>query len=167
MLNFSPWNLLFIVINLLVLLVLMKKFLYQPVLGVIQKRQELLNQQFAQAQNSQKEADALKKQYEASLADAKEESDRMIKEAKMQAGIEYDLILAPADEKSRQILDDAKKAGQWERERAVKEAGDQIAQLAIAAASKIVSQTCGEKQNYDIYEEFLKKAGEKSEADEQ
>lgn len=62
MLNFSPWNLLFIVINLLVLLVLMKKFLYQPVLGVIQKRQELLNQQFAQAQNSQKEADALKKQ---------------------------------------------------------------------------------------------------------
>ncbi|MEE1031564.1 MAG: F0F1 ATP synthase subunit B [Ruminococcus sp.] len=167
MLNFSPWNLLFIVINLLVLLVLMKKFLYQPVLGVIQKRQELLNQQFAQAQNSQKEADALKKQYEASLADAKEESDRMIKEAKMQAGIEYDLILATADEKSRQILDDAKKAGQWERERAVKEAGDQIAQLAIAAASKIVSQTCGEKQNYDIYEEFLKKAGEKSEADEQ
>lgn len=162
MLNFSPWNLLFIVINLLVLLVLMKKFLYQPVLGVIQKRQELLNQQFAQAQNSQKEADALKKQYEASLADAKEESDRMIKEAKMQAGIEYDLILATADEKSRQILDDAKKAGQWERERAVKEAGDQIAQLAIAAASKIVSQTCGEKQNYDIYEEFLKKAGEKS-----
>lgn len=163
MLNFSPWNLLFIVINLLVLLVLMKKFLYQPVLGVIQKRQELLNQQFAQAQNSQKEADALKKQYEASLADAKEESDRMIKEAKMQAGIEYDLILATADEKSRQILDDAKKAGQWERERAVKEAGDQIAQLAIAAASKIVSQTCGEKQNYDIYEEFLKKAGEDSE----
>lgn len=146
---------------------MMKKFLYQPVLGVIQKRQELLNQQFAQAQNSQKEADALKKQYEASLADAKEESDRMIKEAKMQAGIEYDLILATADEKSRQILDDAKKAGQWERERAVKEAGDQIAQLAIAAASKIVSQTCGEKQNYDIYEEFLKKAGEKSEADEQ
>ena len=167
MLNFSPWNLLFIVINLLVLLVLMKKFLYQPVLGVIQKRQELLNQQFAQAQNSQKEPDALIKQYEASLADAKEESDRMIKEAKMQAGIEYDLILATADEKSRQILDDAKKAGQWERERAVKEAGDQIAQLAIAAASKIVSQTCGEKQNYDIYEEFLKKAGEKSEADEQ
>ena len=167
MLNFSPWNLLFIVINLLVLLVLMKKFLYQPVLGVIQKRQELLNQQFAQAQNSQKEADALKKQYEASLADAKEESDRMIKEAKMQAGIEYDLILATADEKSRQILDDAKKAGLWERERAVKEAGDQIAQMAIAAASKIVSQTCGEKQNYDIYEEFLKKAGEKSEADEQ
>ena len=165
MLNFSPWNLLFIVINLLVLLVLMKKFLYKPVLGVIEKRQELLSQQFAQVQASQKEADALKEQYEASLSEAKEESGRIIKEAKVQAGIEYDKILTDADEKSKQILEDAKKAGQWEKEKAVQEAGDRIAQLAIAAASKIVSQTCGEKQDYDIYEEFLKKAGEKGETD--
>ena len=45
MLSVSPWNLLFTILNLLILLVLMKKFLYKPVLGIIAKRQELIDSQ--------------------------------------------------------------------------------------------------------------------------
>ena len=69
MLNISPWNLLFVVINLLVLLILMKKFLYKPVLGVIAKRQELLAGQFAQAEKSQKEAQELKNMSKSRIED--------------------------------------------------------------------------------------------------
>ena len=71
MLNVSPLNLLFTVLNLLVLFLLMKKFLYKPVLGVIEKRKELIDQQFELAQGAKAEAAVLKEQYENYLSDAK------------------------------------------------------------------------------------------------
>lgn len=160
MLSFSPFNLLCIVLNLLILLVLMKKFLYKPVLGVIAKRQELMDQQFASAKASKEEAEQLKQQYETYMSEAVEEKNQIIKEAKAQAVIEYEKILEDAGEQSRQMIENAQIAGQREKEKAVQEAGDQIAQLAMAAASKIVSQSCDAKKDHDIYEEFLKKAGE-------
>ena len=160
MLNFSPFNLLCIVLNLLILLALMKKFLYKPVLGVIEKRQELLNDQFERVKESQEEANRLKAQYETSLSDAKQEEQRIIREAKTQAGAEYDKIVAEAEKEAKQIVTEAKKAGLDEREKALKAADAEITKLAVAAASKIVSQTTCEKTDYGIYEEFLEKAGE-------
>ena len=165
MLNVNPWNLLFVVLNLLVLLVLMKKFLYQPVLRVIAKRQELIDSQFAQAEAAKAEAKQLKEQYKTCLSDTKVEQERMLKEAKVQAGAEYDKILADADKKAKQMIEDAKKAGLNEKEKAVKDAESEIAKLAAMAASKIVAQASDEKNDYAIYEEFLKKAGEKCETD--
>ena len=61
------------------------------------------------------------------------------------------------------LLEDAKKAGRSEKEKAVKDAEEEIAKLAIAGALKIVSQVSDKENDYNIYEEFLKKAGEDSE----
>ncbi|MGN0159011.1 MAG: F0F1 ATP synthase subunit B [Brotaphodocola sp.] len=161
MLNVNPWNLLFVVINLLVLLGLMKKFLYQPVLNVIEKRQEMIESQFAQAAAANEEAKKLKLQYESCLADAKTEYAGIVKDAKVQAGEEYDKILADAEKKAKDLIEEAKGIGQKEKEKVLKEADAQIAKLAVEAASKIVAKASDEKQNYAIYEEFLKEAGEK------
>lgn len=160
MLKVNPWNLLFVVINLLVLLALMKKFLYQPVLNVIAKRQEMIEDQFAKAASAKEEAEQLKIKYEDCLAEAKTESAGIMKEAKVQAGAEYDKILADAEKKAKALIEEAKQIGQAEKEKAVKEADVQIAKLAVAAASKIVTGTSDAKQDYAIYEEFLKEAGE-------
>ena len=165
MLNVSPLNLLFIVLNLLILLVLMKKFLYQPVLGVIAKRQELLDGQFAEAKAAKEEAHQLKERYETCISDTKEEQERIIKDAKVQAGMEYDKIVADADKKAKQMIQDAKRVSLDEKEKIIKDAELEITKLAVAAASKIVSQTSDEKNDCSIYEEFLKKAGEQSERD--
>lgn len=161
MLNVNPWNLLFVVINLLVLLALMKKFLYHPVLNVIAKRQEQIEGQFAQAAAANEDAKQLKIQYENCLADAKVEFANIVKEAKVQAGMEYDRILEDAEKEAKQLMDEAKKVGLEEKEKAIKEAESEIAKLAVAAASRIVSKVSDEKQDYRIYEEFLKEAGEK------
>lgn len=165
MLNVSPLNLLFVVLNLLILLALMKKFLYQPVLGVIEKRQQLLESQFAQAQVSREEAEQTKAQYEKFLAEEKEKQEIILRDAKIQAGTEYDKILEAADKKAKQMIEEAKKAGFEEKEKTIKEAETEIVKLAVAAASKIVAQTSDAKSDCAIYEEFLEKAGEKCESD--
>lgn len=163
MLNISPFNMLCVVLNLLILAALMKKFLYKPVLGIIAKRQELIDSQFAAAEAAKEEARQLKVQYETSLSDSKEEQQRILTEAKAEAAAEYDKILAEADEKAKQMIEDAKKVSRDEKEKAVKDAEAEIAELAAMAASKIVAQASGEENDYGIYEEFLKKAGEDSE----
>lgn len=156
MLNLSPVNLLLTILNLLVLLLLMKKFLYQPVLNVIAQRRELIDQQFLQADAAKKEAEQLKTEYEGCLAGAKKERENQLMEAKAQARKEYDKIVADADEKAAKILEDAKKAGQEELEKTLRNAQAQIAGLAVAAAAKIVSQTQNEETDSAAYDAFLK-----------
>ena len=46
MLNINPWNMVMIVINLLVLYAIFRKFLYKPVMNVIHRREELIQGQF-------------------------------------------------------------------------------------------------------------------------
>ena len=164
MLNISPVNLICIVLNLLILVMLMKKFLYQPVLSVIAKRQELIDGQLARAEETKQEAQQLKEQYTACLSGAKEEKEQALKEAKAQARDEYDRIVASADEKAAQILKKAKETGEAEKSRAMEEAGADIAKLVASAAAKLVSESQSEEKNQVMYDEFLKKAGEMSEA---
>lgn len=165
MLSVSFSTLLFTVLNLLILLVLMKKFLYRPVLGIIEKRQELIDSQFAQARVSREEAEKMKQQYETCLSDAKAEQAAILKDAKAQAGAEYDKILAEADARAKQIIADARQASLTEKEKAVKEADTEIAKLVMESASKLVWLAADEKSDSMVYEEFLKKAGESDEPD--
>lgn len=158
MLNLSPMNLLLTVVNLLVLLLLMKKFLYQPVLNVIEKRRELIDQQFLQADAAKKEAAQLKTEYEGCLAGAQKERQETILEAKKQAREEYNKIVADADQKAAALIAEAKKAGEEEYEKTIRQAQAQIAGLAVAAAAKIVSQAQNEQSDKAAYDAFLKEA---------
>lgn len=160
MLNVNPWNLICIVLNLLILAALMKKFLYQPVLGIIEKRQNMIDEQMAQAQSCREEARQMKEKYEASLSEIKNEKEQMIKDAKVQAGLEYKKIVEDAGKEAVQMLEDAKKISQAEKKRTVKEAEGEIARLAAEAAAKIVGEVSGKENDARIYEDFLRKAGE-------
>lgn len=163
MLNVSPMNLLFTVINLLVLLFLMKKFLYKPVLNIIAKRQELIDRQFSEADAAKKEAEQLKEDYESRLADAEQENKRCVQEAKDKARAEYDRILAEADEKAAKMMEDAKAKSEDEHAKAVEEAQKEITKLAVAAAARIVADAQSSENDKNVYDDFLKKAGEMSE----
>ena len=67
MLNIDPWNMVMIVINLLVLYAIFRKFLYKPVMNVIHQREELIQGQFDSAKKTQDDALALKADYEAKV----------------------------------------------------------------------------------------------------
>lgn len=92
-------NLVFTIINLLVLYFLMKKFLFKPVNNIIAQREEAIKKQFDDADEAQKKADDLKKQYEDSLANAKEDSAKLVQEAREKARVEYDRIVKSAEKK--------------------------------------------------------------------
>ena len=85
MLSIDPWNILWTVVNLLVLYAIFKKFLYQPVMNVINARDEMVKSQFADAKKEQEDAKALKAEYQDKLESAKTEADQIILEARDRA----------------------------------------------------------------------------------
>ncbi len=158
MLKIDFWNIVFTVINLLVLYWAMKKFLVGPVTAIMDKRKELIESQLAHAAETEEAALQLKSNYEKDLSNAKEESREIVEKARCDAKAEYDRIVKDADKKASDIITKANKTVELEKQKTLQEMESEIAGLALAAAAKIMN----DKQDNDttLYNKFLAKAGD-------
>ncbi len=159
MLKFD-WNILFTLINLVIFYLLMKRFLFKPILKVMNKRKEMINKQFQDADSAKGEALELKKQYEDKLQGADEESQRILAEARENAKTEYSKIIGRAQQDIVKMKADAQKQIEAESEKAMLSAREDIASLAIEAAEKVVAANVNEDKNSAIFDEFLKESSE-------
>ena len=98
-------NLVFTIINLLVLYILMKKFLYGPVIRIMDQRKEMIEQQFEEAKKTEDRANQLQKQYENALKSAKEESYQIVEQAKLEAKTQADRTAEEARVQADQLFD--------------------------------------------------------------
>lgn len=160
MISINFWSILITIINLIVLYLLLKKFLIKPINNIIAQREEMIKLDIAEANQIKDDAMNMKKEYEDTLAGVSEECESMRDKSRKEAQGEYDRILNEADEKSNRMLRDAEKTIKMERDKALNDMESQIADLAMVAASKILSQNTDEDRNMSLYDEFLKKAGE-------
>ena len=153
-------NLVWNIINLIVLYLLLKHFLIGPVMNIMEQRKLMIEEGFRNAQTAQDDANRLKQEYETALSGAKQESVQLIEDARKSAKAEYDRIIIEAGEKADTMLESAKESVRVEREQTMKELKSQIAGLAAASAAKIISGNADEKESQDLYDQFLKEAGE-------
>lgn len=155
-------NLLFTVINLLLLFVVVRVFLFNPIKKVMAKRQEEFDKQYTDAQATTDKANELKKKYEDSLNNVDEEKSAIMNEARMKASEEHDRIVADAQKEAARIIETARKAAAIEKEKTIKDAKEQIADLVVAATAKVVASGQGEDADRELYNQFLAKTGEKN-----
>lgn len=153
------WGIIWTVVNILILFVLLKIFLFKPVMGMIEKRQTMIQNQLDDAENKNKEADELKERYEASLKNAKEESFQIVNDAKERAQIQYAHIIDKANEDAAQIKQQADKSAEADREQMMREAQAELAQVALAAASKLIGSSVDAEANKNMLDQFLSEEG--------
>lgn len=154
------FNLVLEMINLLVLFLLLRKFLIRPITGIMEKREAMIADGIKTAQNEQEKALELKKRYEKSLNGAKEESKKLIEQAKLDAKNEYDRIVSDADDKSGRMLQTARDAIHAEREQTMRSMKLEVAGLAMDAAKKIAAGQDGRSDSQAAYDLFLEEAGD-------
>ena len=142
------------IINLIVLFLLLRHFLINPVSNIMEQRRKLIADGLQNAQDTQDEANRLKAEYEEALSGAKKESAEIVDKARIDARAEYDRIVGEAGAKAGNIIENAKENVRIEREQTMKELQSQIAGLALASAEKIV----GDKEQ-NIYDQFLGEVG--------
>ena len=154
-------------INLVILYLLLRKFLIGPVMNIMEKRRAMIADGIQNANDQQARAMELKSQYEDALSGAKDESRRMIEQAKEDAKKEYDRILKDADAEAGKLMKTAKETIDLEREQTLRQMKTEVAGLAMDAVKKIMLESCSEKDSQAVYDQFLREAGEPHEDSEE
>ena len=159
------WNLPLTIINLIILYVCMKKFLYGPIVAIMDKRQTMIREQLANASQTEDEARQMKSQYEAALQGAKDESGKIVDQAKAEAKSEYERIVGDAGREAGRILKDARTTVEAEKEQALAQIQSQIAGLAMTAAEQLLVQKSSAENDSRMYDAFLEEAGDAHDTD--
>lgn len=154
-------NVLWTVINLLIIYVIARKFLFKPVRKVPEARQAQIDKQYEDAQAVQENALELKNNYEKSLDSAAKEKIEIISEAREKASAEYEKIVADAKAQAEKIVTDARKTADQEQEKRMHQAQEQIADLVVAATAKLVAAKQNAEADRELYNQFIAKTGEK------
>ena len=161
------WNLVFTIINLIILYLILKKLLIGPVTGIIEKRQAMIKAQLDDAASKEVQAQELKGRYETALFHAREESNALVENARNRAKTEYERIVHDAKKEASRVKKEAEKDIAAEKENTIRKLESQIAELAITTAEKMLSgqtEKCTENDRA-LYDQFLKKAGESDDTD--
>lgn len=147
-------------LNLLIVYALMKKFLFKPVKKMIDERQQEIDDQYADADRSRKEAALLKEQYETRLAEANAESDEILKAAYRKAQLRDEEMLREAQEKAAQTLRRADEQVELEKKRAMNEIKDEVSVMAVDIAAAVLARDIKASEHSQLIDSFIENLGE-------
>ncbi|MDF2539708.1 MAG: synthase, subunit b [Herbinix sp.] len=153
------WNIVINMINIFVLYLLMKKFLFGPITEMMEKRTNAVKASLAEAENNKNEAEKLKQDYEACLKNADAQAVTIINEAKQRALEERAKQIKAAKEEAAKIIEDAKKTIELEKKLSMQDIQSEIAGIALLAASKVIKQNVNDSTNQQMINDFLAEAG--------
>lgn len=163
MLNINVWDILWTVINLLIFYLLLRKFLFKPVLGMMERREQMIKDDFDKAKKASEEAEQIKAEYESKLSEAEAEAVKITTTAKQRADKESAEIVEDARAEAAHIIADAQKTIERDREAAMSAAKEQIAGLAVMAASRVLEKNIDEESNREFAEQLLAEVGAENE----
>lgn len=153
------WNIIFNIINVFVLYLLMKKFLFGPITEIMEKRTNSINASFAEIENKNKEALKLKQEYELALENAEKKAASIIKEAKQRALEEHDKQIKATKDETLKLIEDANKTIDLERKKSMQNIQSEIADITMLVASKIIQKNMNDSVNNKIIEDFFTEVG--------
>jgi F-type H+-transporting ATPase subunit b len=159
LLSFHLPTFIFALINLAILYFILKKILFVPVTKFMENRTKSIENNIQSAMNKKAEAESLKIEYENQLLNAKEQADVILKDASGRAAREYESIIAQAKEESQGLIDRTRADIENERRQMLREVRNEVASLALAAASKIIEANMDNEKNRSLVEKFINEEG--------
>jgi F-type H+-transporting ATPase subunit b len=154
-LNISVSNMIFTVINVLVLYLILKKFLFKRVKKVLDQRKSEIQAQLDNAQKLTADAEEMKKQYEYFKTAEDQEHTEMVDKARVDATQEYNRIIAGAQQQSDKIIAEARERAAREANEKLNAARDSITDMVVSAAEKISAGSDPVTANNNIYDLFV------------
>jgi len=148
------------IINTIVLFVALKMLLFKPVSEFMTKRSDGIANSLKDAESKNVEADALKVEYNAKLADAAEEGRQLVREAAVRAEARAAEIVKEAENDAKNIKLNAERDIEREHEKALNALKDEIASMAVFAASKIIEKDMDEATHKTFVQQFIDRVGD-------
>ena len=155
----DPGTIVFTLINTLIIFILFKVFLFKPVGKILDKRNEMAAAEIAEAKRAKESAAKTEQEYIEKLAKAKEEAADIMKQATLRAQKREEEIVNEANQKAAEIKARAEENIERDKQRAVNDIKDEISDIVIMAASKVVEKEISAKDNEAIIADFLQNVG--------
>lgn len=158
--NVNFWTSLFTLLNFLLVLFVGKKFLYGPVMKMIQSRQKEIDDMYADAGSAKEQAQKLQQEYQQKLNDASATANQLVQQAVVRAQSREEEILRNANAEAEAILDKATASIAQEKKAAINDAKDEISGLALAIAGKVVQKELNPKDQSEMIDRFIEELGD-------
>jgi F-type H+-transporting ATPase subunit b len=148
------------IVNFTLLAVLLYFVAYKPVLRMLDERSARIKKGLEDAEAASKRADEMEQEFGKKLAEARKEGQEIVAQAtKMSEKARHD-ILDKAREESSALIEKAKEEIARERELAMAELREQVADLSVAIAEKVIREELDERKQRRLIAEFLEQTEE-------
>lgn len=162
MLEFHLSTIIFTIVNLLVLFFILKKLLFGRINAVLEQRAALVKSEIASAEDSNRQAEKLKVQYESKLTDARHEAAKIVADAQNRAQRVYEGKMTEADADAKRLRSEAEAQIASERKTMLQGARNEVASLALLAAAKVAQRSMDDAADRALVDTFLSEVGEKA-----
>lgn len=158
--DFKHWTFIAQICNLLIQMLIFKKFLFKPVQAIIAKRKEEVGQLYTEAETAKQSAEHDKAEYSQKLLAANEEASSIVKTATERAGRQSDEIVSEAQQKAQAMLKKADSDIAQERVKVMNEVKNDISQMALDIAEKVVEKEINAEDHKALIEGFIATVGD-------
>lgn len=152
------FKLAFQVANFLILLWLLNRFLFKPVMGMIDTRRERIEQGLKDAEQARHDREQADVERQAALTDARREANEIVNRAQKAAQEVRDADIRATREELERLRERAASDIEAEKQRALADLRAEVADLALEAAGKVVRETMTGERQRRLVEEFLVEA---------
>lgn len=145
------------IINFLILVVILTKVAYKPLIKVLDDRKNKIAASMEQAEREKTAAEQLKREYQEQLMAARTQAQTIVEKAVRTAEQSKEEILAEARAEHARMLKTAQEEISRERERAFAQLRGEVVTLSMAAATKIIEKNLDEAAEAKLVANFIEK----------
>ena len=149
-LRISLTDVVLVCISTFLIVMFAKKFFWEKLLTLIQKRQDLIQENIDSSVAIKKQAEDVKEQYDEKLRNVSQEAHTILVSAR-----------AHADQEKQQIIKEANEDIERQKRDAQKEMKKAISDVALSAASQLIKKEMDEETQKQFVEDFIEQAGDK------
>lgn len=142
-------------LNFAVLLVILSLFAFGPVRRMLEERRARIEQGLRDAEQARRDRDSAESERVAALQEARREANEIVTRAQKVASDTREADIAATREELDRMRERATAEIEAEKQRAIADLRAEVADLALAAASRVVGEEMNDKRQRRLVDEFL------------
>ena len=155
LISLDVWHIAASILNLLVLTLILKRFLFKPVQKMLAERQGQVDRIYREAEDSRAKAEEDRVLYGEKLAGAVEEAEGIVRAASQRADRQSDEILAEANRRAAETVKRAEEEIEQARKKAMDELKNEVADISVQIAENVVGRELNGEDHRKLIDSFI------------
>ena len=143
------------IVTFVILLIVLRAVAWKPLLGMLAERERRIQESLDQAERAREEAQAAVEENRQAMAKARADAQETVTRGREAAERLAQEVRQRAEVQAEQMIEQASRTIQQEKDRAISELRKQVADLAIRAAGKVLDENLDDARNRKMVDEFI------------